>query len=164
MDGIQVKIRHGELKVCQFCGLTFKPLMPSQTYCTNQCAILHSQGFKPIADKICPVCHQAFYSPHKARIYCSDACYREARNIAKGWKQTKQQWQNLREFILERDNFTCQDCGKFSMGKGLEVHHIKPLHLGGTNNESNLITLCHRCHKRRHMKGIINPQGDTLIQ
>jgi len=27
-----------------------------------------------------------------------------------------------------------------------EVHHILPLGRGGTNHESNLLSLCNRCH------------------
>ena len=33
---------------------------------------------------------------------------------------------------------TCQACG----AKGISVHHIKPRHLGGTNSQSNLLSLC----------------------
>jgi len=53
---------------------------------------------------------------------------------------------NLRIATLIRDNYTCKMCGK---KKGvLEVHHILPKRLSGTNNIDNLITLCHKCHKK----------------
>ena len=34
----------------------------------------------------------------------------------------------------------------------LEVHHIKQYKDGGKHEESNLITLCRRCHLKEHGK------------
>ena len=48
--------------------------------------------------------------------------------------------------ILERDNYSCRLCGT-SKGK-TEIHHVVPLKSGGSNIESNLITLCKPCHKK----------------
>ena len=54
----------------------------------------------------------------------------------------------LRMKILVRDNFMCQKCEEIDKtGRNLEVHHKKLRVLGGTDNESNLITLCFICHK-----------------
>lgn len=53
-----------------------------------------------------------------------------------------------REAILHRDNYTCQICGK--KHTRLEVHHIVFRSQGGTNDESNLITLCEDCHSGIH--------------
>ncbi|MBI1928479.1 HNH endonuclease [Candidatus Poribacteria bacterium] len=49
----------------------------------------------------------------------------------------------LRLTVLERDDFTCQACGRKPAG---QVHHIKPRSQGGLDSLSNLITLCGRCH------------------
>lgn len=49
----------------------------------------------------------------------------------------------------ERDNYTCQHCGKFPV---YHVHHITPYRLYGilryqeANRLENLITLCPSCH------------------
>lgn len=53
-----------------------------------------------------------------------------------------------REAILNRDNYTCQCCGK--KHTLLEVHHIIWRSKGGSDDEDNLITLCHDCHSRVH--------------
>ena len=50
---------------------------------------------------------------------------------------------NLKLRVFERDSNKCAKC---RTQKWLEVHHIVPLYLGGTNDESNLITLCSLCH------------------
>lgn len=56
------------------------------------------------------------------------------------------QW--IRNSILTRDNFTCQKCKhENKTGNKLEVHHIKPRYLHGSDDASNLITLCLICHK-----------------
>ncbi|MFI8238537.1 HNH endonuclease [Streptomyces sp. NPDC085866] len=57
----------------------------------------------------------------------------------------------LRYEILERDNKTCQDCGRIpGQGVSLQVHHILPVHQGGMNDRDNLVTLCSECHGGRH--------------
>ena len=54
---------------------------------------------------------------------------------------------NVREYVLFRDNHTCQHCkGK---NKILNVHHIESRKVGG-DSPNNLITLCEDCHKKYH--------------
>jgi 5-methylcytosine-specific restriction endonuclease McrA len=45
--------------------------------------------------------------------------------------------------IIIRDGLKCQNC---ETPINLEVHHIKPLRVGGSNVGHNLITLCKKCH------------------
>ena len=59
-------------------------------------------------------------------------------------------FENTKAMVLNRDNYTCQQCkGKHKDSK-LEVHHIVFRSQGGSDEESNLITLCHTCHKGLH--------------
>lgn len=70
-------------------------------------------------------------------------------------KGTNYGFENTKAFVLNRDNYTCQYCkGKHKDSK-LEVHHIVFRSQGGSDEESNLITLCHTCHKDLH-SGKIN--------
>ncbi|WP_080505198.1 HNH endonuclease [Halorubrum aethiopicum] len=57
-----------------------------------------------------------------------------------------------REQILQRDNHECQNCKRSSGSNDidLEVHHIVPKAMNGTDHSSNLVTLCHQCHKAAH--------------
>lgn len=57
-------------------------------------------------------------------------------------------WSSHREAIINRDNYTCQICGK--KNTRLEVHHIIFRSQGGTDDENNLITLCTDCHRGIH--------------
>ena len=72
-------------------------------------------------------------------------------------KGTNYGFENIKARVLNRDNYTCQCCkGKHKDSK-LEVHHIIFRSQGGSDEESNLITLCHTCHKDLH-SGKINPK------
>jgi len=56
---------------------------------------------------------------------------------------------NVREYVLFRDNHTCQCCKGKSKDKILNVHHIESRKTGG-DTPINLITLCETCHKGYH--------------
>tara|TARA_E500000178_G_C16482407_1_gene513669 strand:- start:77 stop:544 length:468 start_codon:yes stop_codon:yes gene_type:complete len=44
--------------------------------------------------------------------------------------------------VLDRDNYTCQNCGKSAPEVELHVDHIIPRNLGGLNDLGNLQALC----------------------
>lgn len=59
---------------------------------------------------------------------------------------------NVRQYVLKRDNYTCQCCGANPTEKNpvrLQVHHIESRQTGG-NAPNNLIVLCDHCHKALH--------------
>ena len=59
-------------------------------------------------------------------------------------------FENTKAKVLNRDNYECQIChGKHKDSK-LEVHHIVFRSQNGTDDESNLITLCKTCHDKLH--------------
>ena len=64
---------------------------------------------------------------------------------------------NVREYVLFRDNHTCQCCKGKSKDKILNVHHIESRKTGG-NSPDNLITLCETCHKGYHNEVVILPK------
>ena len=59
-------------------------------------------------------------------------------------------YENKKQFVLTRDEHTCQYCKGKSGSNLLEVHHIKWKSNGGTDILTNLITLCSECHKKLH--------------
>ena len=58
-------------------------------------------------------------------------------------------WPRLRRRVLTRDRHQCQDCKRQGMGR-VEVHHVKHLADGGSDDLDNLTTLCYDCHRARH--------------
>ena len=56
---------------------------------------------------------------------------------------------NTRQYVLHRDGYTCQCCGKHDNNVKLHIHHIESRQTGG-NAPNNLIILCEHCHKALH--------------
>ena len=56
---------------------------------------------------------------------------------------------NVREYVLWRDQYTCQHCHGKSKEPRLHVHHIESRLTGG-NAPNNLVTLCLTCHDALH--------------
>lgn len=76
----------------------------------------------------------------------------DIRALTDGFKPYKWQYQksnrldeNIRKAVILRDGCQCVECARTNCK--LEVHHIKPRRLNGSNALSNLITLCERCHQ-----------------
>ncbi len=59
---------------------------------------------------------------------------------------SSQEWKNIEKQITERDK-GCKICGK---KEDLDVHHKRHYADGGSNEESNLITLCKKHHGQVH--------------
>lgn len=64
---------------------------------------------------------------------------------------------NVREYVLFRDNHTCQCCKGKSKDPILNVHHIESRKTGG-DAPNNLITLCETCHKGYHQEDVQLPK------
>ena len=68
-------------------------------------------------------------------------------------EQRKRMTKALREKIAIRDNYTCQNCGKYMPdGVGLQIDHIVPIAKGGKSVPSNLQVLCSKCNGKKSNK------------
>lgn len=81
----------------------------------------------------------------------------DIRALTEGKKLYRWQYQksnrldeNLRKAVIIRDGNKCMECGKINCM--LEVHHIIPRRLRGSDTISNLITLCSDCHDKTEGK------------
>ena len=59
-------------------------------------------------------------------------------------------FENVKSYVLYRDNYECQYCKGKSKDNRLEVHHIIQRKDDGSNNQENLMTLCSLHHKEVH--------------
>jgi len=60
-------------------------------------------------------------------------------------------WGYVREASKWRDYYRCANCGQPKDGKyRLHTHHIVPKSKGGSEESTNLITLCEACHAALH--------------
>lgn len=60
---------------------------------------------------------------------------------------------NTREYVIHRDNHTCQHCHGKKKDPILQLHHINGKTEGATNRPDELLTVCKTCHDEHH-KGI----------
>ena len=69
-----------------------------------------------------------------------------------GKRYTHLRWDLVRAFIRKRDQYRCQECGRYAeYGKvWLEVHHLKHIEHGGGYGPRNLKLLCDTCHREAH--------------
>ncbi len=61
-------------------------------------------------------------------------------------KRTRTLTNSIKIEVFKRDNYICQECGASREAK-LHVHHIIPFSRGGSDEMSNLITLCESCNE-----------------
>ena len=109
---------------------------------------------------------------NKTHLYCSRECqwkgwskfysgknspeYNHEKSLDERLKDRKYiEYYEWRKQVYERDNYTCQECGE--RGGKLNAHHIKSWrkHADLRFTISNGITLCEKCHKKKHKKGRI---------
>src|SRR5262249_19486202 len=60
------------------------------------------------------------------------------------------QWREIRVQILNRDNFRCVSCSTPVKSEDADIHHLLPKSMGGSDDLSNLVTLCDGCHASHH--------------
>lgn len=59
----------------------------------------------------------------------------------------------LRRYIMRRDNYTCQICGKYMPdGRDIHIDHIIPIARGGKTIPDNLQVLCSHCNLSKGAK------------
>lgn len=60
-------------------------------------------------------------------------------------------YENVKSYIITRENNKCQICGKEYDGTGWHLHHIKQRKDGGSNRVDNLALVHEQCHKDFHL-------------
>ena len=57
--------------------------------------------------------------------------------------------QAVKAYVLKRNNFQCQSCGKKDTETRLNIERIISLATGGSNDISNLQVLCSQCNQKK---------------
>ena len=153
-------IRHTKLTP-HFCKNCLEGLRDNRTsYCSNQCQKEWTRkqyylNFKSKAKELiktkCDVCGSEFGKKHRHHKICSDNCRRKRREDIKNHKYIDNgvsKFLKLRFYIFNRDNFTCQYCGRNIKKDNIKLHcdHIIPKIKGGKDIPGNLITSCEDCN------------------
>ena len=114
-------------------------------------------------DGTCIICAKPL--PPRRRSYCSDTC-RDTK-WQRYWSEATTEAKKIVGYrpmmwpTIANEQITlfpaCSRCGSI---QHLEAHLIRALHSGGSNELSNLTTLCHPCHRAQH-KGIPRKNDPT---
>jgi ATP-dependent DNA helicase RecQ len=51
-------------------------------------------------------------------------------------------WSGIRQQVLLRDGHRCLSCGMEVTSAEADIHHLLPRSMGGSDELSNLVTLC----------------------
>jgi hypothetical protein len=101
----------------------------------------------------------------KIQLRKTNAEFKGVKIAAKYYKriQTKRNVSaRMRHEIFERDGFKCLDCGNSpANGALLEVDHTIPISKGGSNDPSNLRTLCSDCNRGKAARIVNYPDANT---
>ena len=60
-------------------------------------------------------------------------------------KRGSKAYKQLQAEVLARDNYDCQQCGRFCLAP---PHHVKKVSQGGDDVIENMVTLCTYCHDK----------------
>ena len=94
-------------------------------------------------EKYCKSCGRVFKkSDFRTCPYCGNSL-----STREGRKSIPRQ---LRHQVFQRDGYRCRECGATNKQARLHVDHIKPVAKGGTNDLSNLQTLCEDCNRAKY--------------
>jgi len=73
-------------------------------------------------------------------------------------------WDRRRKKVYQRDNYSCQNCGRTGGPRGsakLHAHHVVPKSKGGSHKLSNLQTVCAKCHSKIHDDRRLAPSSNA---
>lgn len=99
--------------------------------------------------------YQKAQSPYEggSSRYCSRFCFEPMKETDPFYLGAR--WKRLREHILRRDQYACQECRRYGKRKEAEmVHHCIPRKDFPEiqYSEWNLIALCQQCHEKMHVR------------
>ena len=61
-----------------------------------------------------------------------------------------------RQALYDRAGGKCEYCGREIECRGMQLHHVVPVSMNGTNNPHNLMCLCSECHHLIHGNAVVN--------
>lgn len=99
---------------------------------------------------LCEVCGTQVLDKRRTKTcssHCNEIYWNRVQTAERNQNCRPIFWNTFREEAMDRDGRKCTHCGSTD---ALEVHHIVPVHAGGTNTKENLTTLCHGCHVKIH--------------
>jgi HNH endonuclease len=76
-----------------------------------------------------------------------DSITEKLRGLYDVWPNYPPDWEQRRQFAIQRDGKTCAKCG---VDERLHLHHKRAIREGGSHRLTNLVLLCEVCHSDAH--------------
>ena len=86
----------------------------------------------------------------KKLVTCVPCSVEISLNKTRENSRKRQGFNSISKKVISSRGSRCEKCGS---DQNLEAHHLTRLMDGGTNEENNLIVLCHVCHRKEHEHG-----------
>ena len=140
---------------CFVCGKKIyrrpSQLLAGAVFCSRKC----TGKSQRTNEKNCPICKKVFLSQAGGRQKtCSRPCANKSRRglnyKGRNRKNNAVRGNKLKERLAKSRGGECEKCGNKNYNI-LQVHHIKPKSVGGSNKKSNLMLLCPNCHTTIHL-------------
>nr|DAH04173.1 MAG TPA: Hint (Hedgehog/Intein) domain C-terminal region [Caudoviricetes sp.] len=147
VDESAMEIMHTTIKDCWKVGIKPVYLLSAGDYkvkCTADHLILTDNGWKELQD-IVPFCDKVYCNTRKKYEKPPRDPYRKINGMwVSSWNK------RVLPEVLEQQNYCCYDCG--CTEGSFELHHVIPRyqHPELAFDLSNVVALCHKCHKERH--------------
>lgn len=136
-------------KECQFCGKSFEAEVKevnrgNAKYCSQSCASKVPKALK--YTQVCKHCGKEFNTASKNAKYCSDSC--KQKNYRAKQRSLAENGSSIKTYYKWFKDIPCEIC-KWDITTR-DIHHIKAVSEGGTNEIENLISVCPNCHRMIH--------------
>lgn len=147
VDESSMEIMHTTINDCWKVGIKPVYLLSAGDYkvkCTADHLILTDNGWKELQD-IVPFCDKVYCNTRKKYEKPPRDPYRKINGMwVSSWNK------RVLPEVLEQQNGCCYDCG--CTEGSFEIHHVVPRyqHPELAFDLSNVVALCHKCHKERH--------------
>lgn len=107
-------------------------------FCSLSCVARHTNQSNYTAREIrCRMCGTMFPTTRTTTLYCSAKCKKNHYDRRRKGLNTK-----------TITNRPCEICGWDEASR--DAHHIIPLNRDGSNDLSNMVSLCPNCHRKTH--------------
>lgn len=88
----------------------------------------------------------------KRKKHFRNVCVNCKDELAKQMRTYKREYARSKKAVLKRDRYKCVECGST---ENIHVHHKQYRSNEGSNDLDNLVTLCAKCHKKKHIDEVV---------
>lgn len=139
---------------CKHCQILFVKNISWQIYCSYECGYTARNNEVRQTQKNagnCLRCDKSLANKRLNAIYCSKTC-KSMDHSFKHRSNTRTANIARRMEIIERDGYVCYLCNGFVDLKDVNLDHLIPVSLGGTNDSFNLAVTHSKCNKARGVR------------